>query len=82
MEYKNILEMDLLPWFATFAVSLLVGLQYGVLIGFLISVIFLLYWSARPGIRVKSGQVIYFVAHVINILTRMHVQKLPFDSFK
>lgn len=50
--------MDLLPWFATFAVSLLVGLQFGVLIGFLISVIFLLYWSARPGIRVKRGQVI------------------------
>lgn len=49
--------MDLLPWFATFAVSLLVGLQFGVLVGFIISVIFLLYWAARPGIRVKRGQV-------------------------
>jgi MFS superfamily sulfate permease-like transporter len=49
--------MDILPWFATFAISLLVGLPFGVLAGFLISVIFLLYWAARPGIRVKRGQV-------------------------
>ena len=49
--------MDLLPWFATFAVSLLVGLEFGVLVGFMISVFFILYWSARPGIRVKRGQV-------------------------
>lgn len=50
-------EMDLLPWFATFSVSLLVGLEYGVLIGFFISVIFILYYAARPGCSVRRGQV-------------------------
>lgn len=49
--------MDLLPWFATFSISLLVGLEYGVLVGFLISVIFILYYAARPGVSVKRGQV-------------------------
>ncbi|CAL8103463.1 unnamed protein product [Orchesella dallaii] len=49
-------KMDLLPWFATFSISLLVGLEIGVLIGFLISVIFLLYYAARPGVTVKRGQ--------------------------
>jgi len=50
-------EMDMLPWFATFSISLLVGLEIGVLIGFLISVIFLLYYAARPGVTVQRGQV-------------------------
>jgi len=49
--------MDLVPWFATFAISLLVGLEFGVLVGFMISVIFIMYYAARPGIRVKRGQV-------------------------
>ncbi|ODN04448.1 Sodium-independent sulfate anion transporter [Orchesella cincta] len=49
-------KMDLLPWFATFSISLLVGLEIGVLIGFLISIIFLLYYAARPGVTVNRGQ--------------------------
>lgn len=49
--------MDLIPWLATFSVSLFAGLQYGVLLGFLISVLFLLYWAASPKIRVNRCKV-------------------------
>lgn len=61
MDQRNnfpiILEMDLIPWGVTFIVSLLVGLEFGILCGFIISVIFLLYYAARPRVRVKWGQV-------------------------
>jgi len=50
--------MDIIPWFATFAVSLLAGLEYGILVGFMISVLFILYYAARPGIKVKKAVVI------------------------
>jgi len=49
--------MDLLPWGVTFLVSLLVGLEYGIMAGFFISLLFLLYYAARPGVRVKRGEV-------------------------
>lgn len=50
--------MDLVPWGVTFFVSLLVGLEYGILCGFIISVIFLLYYAARPRVRINSAEVI------------------------
>ncbi|CAG7835167.1 unnamed protein product [Allacma fusca] len=48
-------KMDLIPYGLTFIVSLVGGLAYGILVGFSISVMFLLYYAARPGIRVKRG---------------------------
>ncbi|ODM94912.1 Sodium-independent sulfate anion transporter [Orchesella cincta] len=49
-------KMDLIPWAFTFCVSLLVGLEYGILCGFLISVVFLLYYAARPRVRINSAE--------------------------
>ncbi|ODM96573.1 Sodium-independent sulfate anion transporter [Orchesella cincta] len=48
-------RFDVIPWVLTFLVSLFVGLEFGMLTGFLISVIYLLYYAARPGVKVKKG---------------------------
>lgn len=47
--------MDFIPWTLTFLVSLFVGLEFGMLTGFIISVTYLLYYAARPGVKVKKG---------------------------
>lgn len=52
-----LLEMDLVPWSLTFGVSLFVGLEYGILCGFAVSVIYLLYYSARPRVKINSAEV-------------------------
>lgn len=49
--------MEFVPWSLTFIVSLFVGLEFGMMTGFLISVIYLLYYAARPGVKVKKGYV-------------------------
>jgi len=49
--------MDFIPWAATFFISLFVGLEYGVICGFLISLAFLLYYAAKPGVAVEKGEV-------------------------
>ena len=49
--------MEFVPWGLTFVVSLLIGLEFGMMTGFLISVIYLLYYAARPGVKVKKGYV-------------------------
>jgi MFS superfamily sulfate permease-like transporter len=50
--------MDFIPWHVTFFISLFVGLEYGVMCGFLISLIFLIYYAAKPEIAVERGEVI------------------------
>jgi MFS superfamily sulfate permease-like transporter len=49
--------MEFVPWGLTFLVSILIGLEFGMMTGFLISVIYLLYYAARPGVKVKKGYV-------------------------
>jgi MFS superfamily sulfate permease-like transporter len=49
-------ELDLLPWTVTFLVSLGLGLEYGIMSGFAVSVLFLLYYASRPGIKVNRGE--------------------------
>lgn len=49
--------MDLIPWSITFLVSLFVALEAGILSGLLISLIFLLYYAARPAIRIQRAEV-------------------------
>ena len=49
--------MECVPWCLTFVISLFVGLEFGMLSGFIISVVYLLYYAARPGIKVKRGYV-------------------------
>jgi len=41
----------------TFCIALLIGLEFGMMCGFLISVTYLLYYAARPGVKVKKGYV-------------------------
>lgn len=59
------LEMDFIPWSLTFLISLFIGLEFGMLTGFLISVIYLLYYAARPGVKVKKGIVSKYLSKSI-----------------
>ncbi|XP_012262541.2 sodium-independent sulfate anion transporter [Athalia rosae] len=45
---------DLVPTFVTFLVCLVIGVEYGILVGVGINLIFLLYPSARPTIHVEK----------------------------
>ena len=47
--------MDFIPWGTTFIMSLFLGLEFGMMAGFVISVVYLLYYSARPGVNVIKG---------------------------
>jgi len=47
-------KKDLIPMFVTFLVCLLVGVEYGILSGVGINLMFLLYPSARPTIHVDK----------------------------
>lgn len=57
MDFNCLSEMDFIPWAFTFIVSLFVGLEYGMMVGFVISVIYLMYYAARPGVKVRRGYV-------------------------
>jgi MFS superfamily sulfate permease-like transporter len=50
-------EMDLIPAFATFFSCLFIRLELGILIGIGVNVMFLLYASARPSVRVERAVV-------------------------
>ena len=47
-------KKDLIPTFATFLFCLIIGVEYGILIGVAINIMFLLYPSARPKIHVEK----------------------------
>ncbi|OXA52248.1 Sodium-independent sulfate anion transporter [Folsomia candida] len=49
-------RLDLIPWTVTFLASLFIGLEYGIMSGFVASLIFLLYYASRPGIKVSKGE--------------------------
>ncbi|CAG7668207.1 unnamed protein product [Allacma fusca] len=49
-------KMDMFPWAATFLVTIFAGLEYGILTGFLISTSFLLYYAARPRVKIMKGE--------------------------
>jgi len=58
--YKHILtvniisEVDLIPLVVTFVAGLALGLDYGMLIGIGINLMFILYNAARPKVQVRS----------------------------
>lgn len=52
-----ILEIDLIPALATFVSCLFIRLELGIVIGISINVLFLLYASARPSVRVEKERV-------------------------
>ncbi|XP_050298002.1 sodium-independent sulfate anion transporter [Anthonomus grandis grandis] len=47
-------KKDLLSAFATFVFCLIIGVEYGILVGVSINIMFLLYPSARPGVHVEK----------------------------
>ncbi|XP_031353794.1 sodium-independent sulfate anion transporter-like [Photinus pyralis] len=59
VDYKAIItlwrtkKMDLIPFVITLVASLIIGLEYGILIGIGSNIIFLLYSSARPSIEIE-----------------------------
>lgn len=56
---SSLSEIDLIPLTATLVCSLLLSLEYGILIGIATNVIFVLYSSARPKLDIEklSGDV-------------------------
>ncbi|KAG8221941.1 hypothetical protein J437_LFUL002500 [Ladona fulva] len=60
IEYEAVLvlwktkKIDLIPLFTTFIICLLFGLEYGILIGIAVNLLFILYDAARPSIKTKK----------------------------
>ena len=52
-----ITELDLIPGFATFFACLFWALEYGILIGVAVQLIFVLYFVARPTVQVVPKKV-------------------------
>jgi MFS superfamily sulfate permease-like transporter len=57
-KYKHILNIvsgvDLIPMIVTFIACLGIGLDYGMLVGIGINLMFILYNSARPKVQVRN----------------------------
>lgn len=47
-------KKDLIPTFVTFLFCLFIGVEYGIVVGVAINLMFLLYPSARPSINVEK----------------------------
>lgn len=47
-------KKDLIPMFATFFLCLIIGVEYGILVGVGVNLVFLLYPSARPTMHVEK----------------------------
>ncbi|ERL91290.1 hypothetical protein D910_08623 [Dendroctonus ponderosae] len=54
-------KKDLVSALATFVFCLVIGVEYGILVGVTINIMFLLYPSARPGIRIEKCAVRTFL---------------------
>lgn len=50
-------KKDLVPTFATFLLCLAIGVEYGILVGVAINILFLLYPSARPTLYIEKKNV-------------------------
>lgn len=50
-------KKDLVSTFATFFFCLIVGVEYGILVGVAINIVFLLYPSVRPTVHVETKKV-------------------------
>lgn len=50
-------RLDVVPCLATFAISLWLGLEYGIVVGVAINILFSLYRNSRPSIKFKVEKV-------------------------
>lgn len=46
-------KYDLIPLFTTFVFSLLLGLEFGIIVGIVVNIVGILYSSARPSVALK-----------------------------
>ena len=76
MEFKKVVEIyktrrwDILPFLGTFLVSLWKGLEYGILVGVAINVLYTLYITSRPEIKIECLQVSFFLRYETKIITQ------------
>ncbi|GLG95343.1 Uncharacterized protein GBIM_02331 [Gryllus bimaculatus] len=54
LQHPVVVQLDLIPAFATFLSCLFIRLELGIVIGIGINVVFLLYASARPSVKVEK----------------------------
>lgn len=54
---NSTLGKDLIAMTATFVLCLAIGVEYGILVGVAINIVFLLYPSARPSVHVEQNAV-------------------------
>jgi MFS superfamily sulfate permease-like transporter len=64
LNYDVPTERDLVPGFLTLIACLALGVELGIVIGVAVDIAFLLYFSARPGIKVERLQV--GVDHIVS----------------
>ncbi|KAJ1526898.1 hypothetical protein ONE63_008450 [Megalurothrips usitatus] len=68
-------RIDLIPLGATFLCCLLIGLEYGMIVGIAVNLLILLYHSARPPVDMK-----WVVVNGCNVLLVTPAQSLAFPS--
>lgn len=64
-------ELDLIPLYATFIASLIIGLDYGMIIGIGVNVLFIFYEAARPKLSIETTTVSDKLALLSMILMRL-----------
>ena len=64
----EISEVDLIPGFATFFACLFWALEYGILIGVGVQILFVLYNIARPSVKVYTKRVGFFILFLTKLL--------------
>lgn len=57
--FSSSTESDLIPGFGTFVACLVLKLEFGILLGIMIQILFLLYNAARPKIHMQKITVIF-----------------------
>nr|CAD7202681.1 unnamed protein product [Timema douglasi] len=65
-------KLDLIPYFATFFGCLFIGLEYGILLGVGVNLVFILYESARPSVHRKELTIILQPSVVTKLCPRSH----------
>lgn len=73
-------KKDLIPMFVTFLFCLIIGVEYGILLGVGINLMFLLYPSARPTVHIdkctvgsKNSNNFFFLFHHSKVLVVLTV---------
>lgn len=66
-------KKDLIPMFVTFIFCLIVGVEYGILLGVSTNLIFLLYPSARPTVHIEKCIVSNKIYYKLSFFFRLYL---------